>query len=135
VIDIDEHDAVSVGSERSFGIVFSVVFALIGLWPLIHGAQPRWWAIAVAAVFLAAGLLFPLVLKPLNIIWFKFGMLLGRIVGPIVMGLIFFIAVTPTALIFKLRRKDLLKLAQDPDARTYWIARDETMSGSMRDQF
>jgi len=135
VIDIDEHDAVSVGSERSFGIVFSVVFALIGLWPLIHGAQPRWWAIAVAAVFLSAGLLFPLVLKPLNIIWFKFGMLLGRIVGPIVMGLIFFIAVTPTALIFKLRRKDLLKLAQDPDARTYWIARDETMSGSMRDQF
>lgn len=135
MIDIDEHDAVSVGSERSFGIVFSVVFALIGLWPLIHGAQPRWWAIAVAAVFLAAGLLFPLVLKPLNIIWFKFGMLLGRIVGPIVMGLIFFIAVTPTALIFKLRRKDLLKLAQDPDARTYWIARDETMSGSMRDQF
>lgn len=135
MIDIDEHDAVSVGSERSFGIVFSVVFALIGLWPLIHGAQPRWWAIAVAAVFLSAGLLFPLVLKPLNIIWFKFGMLLGRIVGPIVMGLIFFIAVTPTALIFKLRRKDLLKLAQDPDARTYWIARDETMSGSMRDQF
>lgn len=135
MIDIDEHDAVSVGSERSFGIVFSVVFALIGLWPLIHGAHPRWWAIAAAAAFLATGLLFPLVLKPLNILWFKFGMLLGRIVGPVVMGLIFFIAVTPTALIFKLRRKDLLNLAQNPDAKTYWIARDESKSGSMRDQF
>jgi predicted membrane metal-binding protein len=135
MIDVDEHDVVTVGSERSFGVVFAVVFALIGLWPLIYGGLPRWWAIAVAAAFITAGFLFPVVLKPLNILWFKFGMLLGRIVGPIVMGLIFFIAVTPTALIFKLRRKDLLNLVRDPNAKTYWIARDETMSGSMRDQF
>ncbi len=125
----------TVGSERSFGIVFSVVFVLIGLWPLVYSGSPRWWALTVAAAFITAGFLFPAVLKPLNILWFKFGMLLGRIIGPVVMGLIFFIAVTPTALIFKLRRKDLLHLNRDPGASSYWIARDETTSGSMRDQF
>jgi len=135
MIDIDEHDAVTVGSERSFGFVFCVVFAVIGLWPLIHGPNPRWWAIAAAVAFAVAALLFPLVLKPFNIVWFKFGLLLGRIVGPVVMGLIFFIAVTPTALFFRLRKKDLLHLATDPRAESYWISRDETMSGSMHDQF
>ncbi len=135
MIDIDEHDAVTVGSERSFGIVFGVVFALIGLWPLIHGVQPRWWAVGVAVVIATATLLFPVVLKPFNLLWFKFGLLLGRIVGPVVMGLIFFIAVTPTALVFRLRKKDLLHLASDPHAKSYWIPRDETMSGSMREQF
>jgi len=135
VISFDEHDAVSVGSERSFGLVFAAVFAILAAWPLIHGAGPRWWAIVVALGFAVAGFLAPAVLRPLNILWFRFGLLLGRIVGPVVMALIFFVAVTPTALIFKLLGKDPLRLKADECAKTYWIERDETLHGSMRDQF
>lgn len=135
MLDVNEHDVVTVGSERSFGLVFATVFAIIGLWPVIAGADPRWWALAVSLTFVITALLIPAVLAPVNRIWFKFGLLLGRIVGPVVMALIFFVAVTPTALIFKLRRKDLLHLARQPDAKSYWITRDETVAGSMRDQF
>ena len=135
MISFDEHDAVSVGSERSFGLVFAAVFAILAAWPLIHGAGPRWWAIVVALGFAVAGFLAPAVLRPLNILWFRFGLLLGRIVGPVVMALIFFVAVTPTALIFKLLGKDPLRLKADANAKSYWIDRDETLYGSMRDQF
>jgi predicted membrane metal-binding protein len=135
MIDIDEHDAVTVGSERSFGLVFAGVFSVIALWPLIHGSNPRWWALAIAAIFAIAAFLAPSVLKPLNLLWFKFGLLLGRIVGPVVMGAIFFVAVTPTALVFKLLGKDPLRLKADPAAKSYWIAHDKMKSGSMRDQF
>ncbi len=135
MLDVNEHDVVTVGSERSFGLVFATVFAIIGLWPVIAGANPRWWVLAISLMFIVAALLIPAVLAPLNRVWFKFGLLLGRIVGPVVMALIFFVAVTPTALIFKLRRKDLLRLARQPDAKSYWINRDETVAGSMRDQF
>ncbi len=135
MIGFDEHDAVTVGSERSFGLVFAAVFAIIAAWPLIYGDGPRWWAIAVALGFAVAGLLAPAVLRPLNILWFRFGLLLGRIVGPVVMGLIFIVAVTPTALIFKLFGKDPLRLKADESSKSYWIERDETLHGSMRDQF
>ena len=135
MINFDEHDAVTVGSERSFGLVFAAVFAILAAWPLIHGAGPRWWALGVALGFAVAGFLAPAVLRPLNRLWFRFGLLLGRIVGPVVMGLIFFVAVTPTALIFKLLGKDPLRLKADASAKSYWIDRDETLYGSMRDQF
>ena len=135
MISFDEHDSATVASERSFGLVFAAVFAILAAWPLIHGAGPRWWALGVALGFAVAGFLAPAVLRPLNILWFRFGLLLGRIVGPVVMGLIFFVAVTPTALIFKLLRKDLLRLKADESVKSYWIDRDETLHGSMRDKF
>ncbi|MEO9827677.1 MAG: SxtJ family membrane protein [Paracoccaceae bacterium] len=135
MINFDEHDAVSAGSERSFGLVFSAVFAIVALWPLIDGSGLRWWALAVALGFAVAGFLAPAVLRPLNMLWFRFGLLLGRILGPVVMGLIFFVAVTPTALIFRLLGKDPLRLQADENAKSYWIERDDKLHGSMRDQF
>jgi hypothetical protein len=128
------HTAVEVGTERSFGVVFAIVFLIIGLWPLMGERGPRWWAIAIAAVFLVSGFLFPKLLKPLNWLWFKFGMLLGAIIAPIVMSLIYFIAVVPTGLIMRARGKDLLNTRLDPDAESYWIPR-EGPPGSMKNQF
>lgn len=132
---MDEHDAATMGSERNFGLVFAVVFSVIAVWPLLAGNQLRWWALAVAFVFLITALLIPRVLVPLNRMWFRFGLLLGRMVGPVVMALIFFGAVVPTALVIKLCRKDLLRLKRSPDVNTYWIRRDNSVAGSMRDQF
>ena len=125
------------GSERSFGVVFAIVFAIIGTLPLIRGGELRHWSLLVAAVFLGLGLLAPGILRPLNILWFKFGLLLGRIIAPIVISLLFFIAVTPTALIMRLLRKDLLSLKFDRKAKSYWINRSKTDNpmGSMKNQF
>lgn len=123
------------GSERNFGLVFAVVFFAIALWPLLAGNQMHWWALAIAGMFLATALLIPRLLEPLNRLWFRFGLLLGRIIAPVVMALIFFGAVVPTALCVKLARKDLLRLKRNPQAETYWIERDDAVSGSMRDQF
>lgn len=126
-----------VGSERSFGVVFAIVFSIIGTWPLFSGGEPRIWILLVAALFLGLGFFRPRVLRPLNILWFKFGMLLGRIVAPIVISLIFFIAVTPTALIMRTLRKDILRLKLDKHAKSYWITRSKTEypMGSMKKQF
>ena len=129
---------VKVGSERSFGFVFSVVFTLIGLFPMIDGdGEVRVGAIAVGAVFGVLALALPKTLRPLNIVWFKFGMLLGRVIAPIVMALVFFVAVTPVALLMRLFGKDPLKKKLDPKAESYWIKRDddETPMGPMTNQF
>lgn len=120
----DRRDDVMVGTERSFGIVFAVVFAVIGLWPLLGDAGPRIWALAAAFVFLALALVFPRLLKPLNIVWFKFGMLLHHVVTPLIMGLLFFVTVTPIALLMRLFGKRPLDLGFDTEAKTYWIERD-----------
>ena len=96
--NLERNEAVQVSSERSFGIVFTVVFALIALFPLLHGAPPRLWSLAAAAAFLAAALLRPALLGPLNRLWFRFGMLLHRIVSPVAMGIIFFGAIMPMGL-------------------------------------
>jgi predicted membrane metal-binding protein len=123
------------GSERSLGIVFAIVFIIVGLWPLTgEGGTPRWWALGIAAVFAILGLFFPKVLRPLNKVWFKFGMVLSAIVSPIVMGLLFFLAVTPTALIMRIRNKDLIKSKLDRKAESYWIQRDQPV-GSMKNQY
>lgn len=135
MIDHHEHDIVKVGSERSFGVVFAAVFLIVALWPIMYGGGPRWWALGVTGAFAIVTLARPALLSPLNLVWFRFGILLGRIVGPVVMGVIFFVAVTPTALVFRLRRKDLLDRRPNPAARTYWVARDESLSGSMSNQF
>jgi predicted membrane metal-binding protein len=128
------HTEVKMGSERSLGIVFAIVFVIIGLWPLTADGRPRFWALGIAVVFLGLGLLAPRWLAPLNKVWFKFGMVLSAIVSPIVMGLLFFTAVTPMALIMRARKKDLLKCKFDPQAASYWIEREEPV-GTMKNQY
>jgi hypothetical protein len=112
------------GSDRSFGYVFAVVFALIGLYPLIYFTAPLWWSLAIAVAFAAVAALAPHCLGPLNRAWLAFGRLLHRIVSPLVMGAIFFLIVTPTGLIMRLRRHDLLSLRRRPDLSSYWIERE-----------
>ena len=116
-------DDVKIGSNRSFGIVFAIVFAIVGLLPLWSGAPLRLWSLAVGAGFLAIALVLPSLLAPLNRLWFKFGLLLSKITSPIVMGLVFYLTVTPTALIMRMLGKDPLRLKLDRDAPTYWISR------------
>lgn len=125
------------GSERGFAVVFTVVFVLVGLWPLVSGRPVRTWALLIAAAFLLAGFAAPGILAPLNRLWFRFGMALGRIVSPIVMGILFFGTVMPTGLLMRLFRKDLLRLRFDPAADSYWIRRDPPgpSAESLRQQF
>lgn len=114
---------VEMGSERSFGLVFAVVFALVGLWPLKDGGDARPWALAIALAFLLTALAMPRLLKPLNVLWFRFGLLLHHVVTPVVMGLLFFLTVTPVGLLMRATGKDPLRLGRDPDAPSYWIDR------------
>lgn len=134
--DVSSHTEVKIGSERSFGIVFAIVFAVVALWPpIFHAAPARFWALVVALVFLIAAFLAPALLKPLNRLWFQFGMLLSKIVSPIVMGIIFFITVTPIGLIRRRINPDPLNQKFDREANSYWIRRDKETMSSMRKQF
>lgn len=135
MIDHQEHDAAKAGSDRNFGFVFAGVFLIAGLWPLVHAAAPRLWALGLAVLFAGVSLARPALLRPLNLLWFRFGLLLGRIVAPVVMGVLFFVAVTPVALIFRLQKKDPLHCRRDPAVRSYWVERDDTVGSSMRNQF
>ena len=130
-------DGVQAGSERGFGFVFAIVFATIGLWPLLDDGPVRVWALAAGGAFLAAGLLLPAVLKPLNRVWFLFGMALHKIVNPLVMGLLFFLTVTPIALMMRVAGKDPLRRKFDPGAESYWIKREPPgpAPDTMRQQF
>ena len=122
--NLERNETVQVSSERSFGIVFTVVFALIALFPLLHGAPPRLWSLAVAAAFLLAALAFPGVLAPLNRLWFRFGLLLHKIVSPVAMGIIFFGAILPMGLLMRALGKRPLRLEFDPAVKSYWIPRE-----------
>ena len=124
---------IKVGSNKSFGIVFCVFFLIVSLYPLINGENIRLWSLFLSVIFLILGLLNSRILTPLNILWFKFGIFLGRFVSPIVMGLVFFLVVTPTGLIMRMLKKDLLKLKKS-NANTYWINRSEPKS-DMKNQF
>ncbi len=114
---------IEVGSNRSFGVVFAIVFAVIAAFPLIGGGDIRWWSLGISGAFLAIALVIPGILKPLNLLWFKFGMLLSKIVNPIVMLLIYVISVLPTGLLMQMLGKDLLRLKLAPEAKSYWIER------------
>lgn len=118
------HDDVQVGSEKSFGIVFAVVFALIALKPLLDGLPPHWWAVVVAGCFLLAAFVAPPLLRPLNLLWFKFGLLLYKIVNPVVMALLYFTTLVPIGLLMRLCGKDPLNRSFDPAAKSYWIERE-----------
>ena len=124
---------VKIGSNRSFGIVFFVVFLLIGLYPLINADGIRVWSIIISLVFLILGLTNSKILNPLNKLWFKFGILLGKIISPLVMGIIFFLVVTPIGILMKLLKKDLLNLKFN-NKETYWIEKNEPKS-KMKNQF
>ena len=128
---------VEMGSDRSFGLVFATVFAIVALLPLKSGGEPRLWAAAVAAAFLVVSFSCPRVLKPLNRLWFLVGMALHHVVTPVVMGLLFFLTVTPIALIMRALGKDPLRLKRDNAAASYWILRQPPgpQPDSMRRQF
>lgn len=121
--DYRRESAVKRSSDRAFGLTFAVVFALVALWPMLDGAAPRWWALAAAVGFTGLALAAPRLLAPFNRLWHGFGMLLGRLVNPLVMGLLFYFVVTPTGLILRSFGKDPLRLKRDPDAASYWIER------------
>ena len=124
---------ITVGSNKSFGIVFCIFFLIVSFYPLINGESIRLWSIFLSVIFLILGLFNSRILTPLNILWFKFGIFLGRFVSPIVMGLVFFLVVTPTGLIMRMFKKDLLKLKKN-ELNTYWINRSESKS-DMKNQF
>ncbi|TAN58336.1 MAG: hypothetical protein EPN26_01610 [Rhodospirillales bacterium] len=135
--DFRAKQEVKQGSDKAFGLVFAGFFALIGLWPLIHAEAPRLWALVLAALFLAVSYVRPELLKPLNRLWFLFGLLLHKVVSPLVMGLVFFLTVAPTGLIMRALGKDPLRLKRDPKASSYWILREPhgPEAGSMTRQF
>tara|TARA_B100000989_G_scaffold292742_1_gene269123 strand:+ start:908 stop:1300 length:393 start_codon:yes stop_codon:yes gene_type:complete len=121
-------------SNRSFGIVFFLVFFVIGIYPLIKDGDLRIWSLIISIIFLILGLLNSSILYPLNRIWMKFGYLLGAIIAPIVMALIFFGVVTPTGILMKIVGKDLLNLKKKKNKKTYWIKK-EKLKSSMKNQF
>jgi hypothetical protein len=110
-------------SERTFGLVFAAFLCVIGLVPLIHHGHIRLWALVAAAVFLVVALVVPRILQPLNHLWFLLGRLLHRIVNPLVMGVLFYVVITPAALLIRLAGWDLLSLKRDPKAQSYWVHR------------
>ena len=120
-------------SNRSFGLVFFVVFILIGIYPLFHQGSLRTWSIIIAVLFLILGLSNSKILTPLNRIWFKFGIFLGKIISPLIMGIIFFLVVTPIGLIMKILGKDLLNLKFNKN-KSYWIKKNDLKS-KMKNQF
>ena len=124
---------IKIGSNKSFGIVFFIVFLLIAIYPLINNGELRIWSLVVAIIFLILGLINSKILTPLNKLWFKFGLLLGKVISPLIMGIIFFLVVTPTALIMRIIGKDLLNLKFN-NKKSYWIEKTGPKS-KMKNQF
>ena len=124
---------IKIGSNRSFGLVFFIIFLIIAIWPLNYNGEIRVWWLLTSIIFLTLGLINSKFLKPLNFLWFKFGLLLGRIISPIIMGIIYFFVVTPIGLLMKLFQKDLLSLKKKK-CSTYWI-KTENKNKRMKNQF
>ena len=122
-----------ISSNRSFGLVFFVFFLIIAVYPLATGENLKYWSAILSLIFLILGLLKSSILSPLNKLWFKFGLLLGSIISPIVMGIVFFIVITPISLIMKILGKDLLNLNKNKN-NTYWIEKTGPKS-TMKNQF
>ena len=120
-------------SNRNFGIVFFLVFLIISIWPILSQNEIRIWSLIISGIFLVLGIFNSKLLLPLNKIWFKFGIFLGNFIAPIVMGIVYFMVVTPTGLIMKMLGKDLLNLKRN-NKNTYWIEKKSHMT-SMRNQF
>ena len=126
-------DEIKVGSNKSFGLVFFVVFLFISLYPLINNESIRFWSLIISLIFLILGILKSNLLTPFNKLWVKFGIFLGKIISPIIMGIIFFLVVTPIGLIMRLLGKDVLNLKYS-DYKSYWIKKTGPKS-KMKNQF
>jgi hypothetical protein len=122
--NLNREQHVEGSSDRSFGLVFAVVFLAIAVFPLFHGGAVRWWSSGVAAVFAFVALLKPVLLAGLNRLWIKLGVLLGKVVSPIALGILFYCVITPIGLIIRFSGKDPLRLKFNPDTDSYWIPRD-----------
>jgi hypothetical protein len=121
-------------SNRSFGLLFFIVFLGIGLWPLKNGQEINIYLIMISLFFLTLGLINSKILSPLNMAWIKFGEILGIVIAPIIMALVYFIVLTPISLIVRMSGKDLLGLKFFEKQDTYWIERKKKL-GSMKKQF
>ena len=128
-----KHKNIEISSNRSFGLVFFVVFFVISLWPILSENEIRIWSLILSVIFLILGILNSKILAPLNKVWFRFGIFLGNFIAPIVMGIVFFLVVTPTGILAKLFKKDLINLKKNND-KTYWVEKKETIS-NMKNQF
>lgn len=135
--DLTREEEVEGSSDRSFGIVFAVVFAIIGCFPLLAGHGVRWWSLSVGAAFLVIAYTRPSLLAGLNRLWLKLGLLLGKIVSPIALGLLFYVVLTPIGWLMRLTGQDPLRLKRDRAAASYWIDREPPgpPPGSMTNQF
>lgn len=137
--DFSREDKVKGSSNRSFGLVFAVLFLLIALAPLIHSwnafEEIRLWSLGLSAAFFVVSFAMPRLLTPLNKLWLQFGLLLHKVVSPLVLGVMFFVALTPIALFMRLRGKDLLNLKTKSDDESYWIVREDEVPSSMKNQF
>ena len=131
---MQKNSKIKINSNRSFGIVFFFVFLIVSLWPLINENPVRVWFSYIAIIFLILGLMNSNLLTPLNVLWFKFGKLLGSIVAPIVMGIVFFIVITPTGFIMRIFGKDLLNKKYNNKSKSYWINKEKSKS-TMKQQF
>jgi len=124
---------IKINSNRSFGVFFTFIFLIVAFWPLLNDGEVRAWSLLVSFVFLILGLLNSKILTPLNKLWFKFGIFLGNFISPIIMGIIFFFVVTPTGLIMRLFKKDLINLKKNNN-KTYWIEK-KSIKSNMKNQF
>ncbi len=120
-------------TNRNFGIVFFIVFLLIGLFPLIQDKEPRVWSLIISIIFLILGIINSKILSPLNKFWMKFGLFLGNLISPIVMGIIYFGVITPTGILMRILKKDILNLKKN-NKKTYWLVKDNS-NNNMRNQF
>ena len=125
---------IQMSSNRNFGLVFFIVFLLLGFWPLINGEEIQFWSVIISMIFLFLGIINSKLLTPLNLLWFRFGILLGSIFAPIVMMFVFFLVVTPIGFAMRIMGKDLLNKKRDKKKETYWINREKS-AGSMKRQF
>jgi hypothetical protein len=121
---LDREDDSEGSSDRSFGFVFAAVFAILGLLPLVHGHPVRWWSIGLSALFALVAWLKPTLLTHLNKLWTRFGLLLGAIVSPIALGILFYLILTPIGVLMRLTGKDPLRLKFERSNESYWIRRE-----------
>ena len=135
--DFNRQHEVTSSSDRSFGFVIGTFLVLVAFGPIVRGHAVRLWPLAPAAVLVLVALARPVMLRPLNRLWTRFGLLLSRVMNPVVLGLMFFVVVTPLGWLMRLAGKDSLKLRRDPEARSYWIPRTPAgpLSASMTRQF
>tara|TARA_X000000950_G_scaffold5868_1_gene6253 strand:- start:2926 stop:3309 length:384 start_codon:yes stop_codon:yes gene_type:complete len=120
-------------SNKSFGIVFFILFLIISLWPLLNSGNVRIWSLLLSIIFLILGILNSRILTPFNKIWMKFGVLLSNVVSPIIMVIVFFLVITPIGLLMRLFKKDLLNLKFNKNY-SYWIEKKGPLS-KMKNQF